>query len=258
MATTTNRHEAALAVPLETQGRPTFSKYEASRREAVFQVGPVTYKVRRALGGRHEVKVEAHGNAHLDSLDLSGSSSRARFCNAAEGATGVVKAAIDGHLVYIRDWMVETKGSEAEVVRRGNAELDRERFARFLYAIRDDVGKLAVLKRGVGRPIPNIDQIMVLSKVMPAGDEAERRAYYAVAALFATHPMTGGYGDFGRSLGRADVSKERLRVLLGSSSENIPMRLAQVMPLVKNSKVPVDWRRLLDDLIQWGSRDLAV
>lgn len=79
--------------------------------------------------------------------------------------------------------------------------------------------------------------------------------YYVTATLFGSFPKHQN----GRSLGRAfrplraksDSMEARFVALLNAHPEDLDDHLRHAISLLKANEQPLDWFRLLDDLIQW-------
>ena len=150
----------------------------------------------------------------------------------------------------------------------------RDPFIAYLHNLREErnLGALATLRRGLGRPIgavPEMFRFVVprLPKNLSPWDE---RAYYTIASLFALHPSPGGNGNLGYTLreleratgqsGGEGVSsvERRLLTLLKSDTETLPEHLRQVISLASSKDLPIDWDRLLWDLKSWNYDDKRV
>lgn len=147
-------------------------------------------------------------------------------------------------------------------------------FITYLHNLRDEgnLGALATLRRGLGRPIgavPEMFRYIVprLPRSMTSWDE---KVYYTVASLFAMHPSPGGYGNLGYALkeleratgqrGGEGISsvERRLLTLLKSDTDTLPEHLRQVISLASSKDIPIDWDRLLWDLKGWNQDDRRV
>lgn len=87
----------------------------------------------------------------------------------------------------------------------------------------------------------------------------ERERCILVAALFADHQGSTSEGTLGKHLAdliRADDKKQaaverRFAQLLTAHPDNLPTHLRQVVSLLKTAGVPVNWQRLLRDVLYW-------
>lgn len=148
-----------------------------------------------------------------------------------------------------------------------------------------DRAKLAALRRGLGQPGGWDPQLAGI--VNPRiGDIAERRTTicYQVAALFGLHPVGWKRGgddsaryenrSFTQSLhlyasersqnggGSLDDIKQpldrRVMALLNADSDDVFTHLRYAVSLLRNSKIPVDWGKLILDLDRWDEPDRKV
>jgi CRISPR system Cascade subunit CasB len=98
-----------------------------------------------------------------------------------------------------------------------------------------------------------------LSEDTPPWREA---AFYTIAALFAYHPQPGGSGNMGRHFARArtlvgeeTAIERRFTVLLSAHPDDLQFGLRQAVSFLKSKDVPVNWRQLLVDILNWGRPD---
>lgn len=86
--------------------------------------------------------------------------------------------------------------------------------------------------------------------------DARRLALYAVAGLFARHPLHGGQ-TFAAAMGelmsrrKSDSIEKRFIALLSADPENIVDYLRQSISLLAAEGVGCDYAQLLDDLSRW-------
>ena len=144
---------------------------------------------------------------------------------------------------------------------------------------RGNPGALAALRRSAGkRPGESIEACAVVERFVPADLSAEltepqRGALYAVAALFAIHPVPWGLDDmarepgarrhahsFGASLrairwrasGEEDPGVERRFIaLLDAPAEAVSTHLRYLVNLLKRTSQPVDYVQLYLDIVNW-------
>jgi CRISPR system Cascade subunit CasB len=122
-----------------------------------------------------------------------------------------------------------------------------------------DAGDRARLKRSAGRPLDEATQCLGLFyRLLPYGGvaPAQEPTYWLVAVLFPLTDATN-HGGFGDALRRARSPRyrkgldRRVEALLDSDPAQLPHRLAQVVRFLHSQRVPVNWRSLLEDLLQW-------
>lgn len=84
-------------------------------------------------------------------------------------------------------------------------------------------------------------------------EHASDRWFFAVAALFALHPLATDEwvslgGSFGKLRKNSDSTEKHFQLLIASNEEDLFERLKQTVNLLKASNVPVNWYVLLTDL----------
>ena len=142
----------------------------------------------------------------------------------------------------------------------------REKFIGHLERLRDqeDRRALAILRRGVNRqPGTTLE---MYSLVLPWGVPryAEDSAFL-VAALFALHSQDGGtktlghsFAEFRKKVTTEESVEQRFNALLNCHRDDLPYHLRQAVTLLKSKDVPVDWQRLLRDVLGWEHDDRYV
>jgi len=139
------------------------------------------------------------------------------------------------------------------------------RFISFLEGLerRQDRGALATLRRSVGKETPDAGTLRLIAPFLPPGEGRQwrHRCYELVAELFALHPALGGAGNLGdtfKRLGDHESAQKRFVALLDSDADDLPHRLRQAVSLARSKEVPLNWLRLLKDLLHWDSEDRYV
>lgn len=132
---------------------------------------------------------------------------------------------------------------------------------------------LAALRRGLGRPPGEaVEMHRYVVKWLPRdAPQWQEDAYYLVASLFASHPMSwpsqpGEVGptnlgaSFARLLGNdgEESVERRFTAMLNCRGEDLHVHLRHAVSLLKSRDVAVDWARLLRDLQQWHWEDRPV
>jgi CRISPR type I-E-associated protein CasB/Cse2 len=84
-------------------------------------------------------------------------------------------------------------------------------------------------------------------------EQAGDRWFFAIAALFALHPLDTRErlslgGSFGRLRKKSDSIERHFQLLLASDEEDLFERLKQTVSLLKANNTPVNWYALLTDL----------
>jgi CRISPR system Cascade subunit CasB len=119
----------------------------------------------------------------------------------------------------------------------------------------EDRGALADLRTGLGKEPGQMARVH--RHVVPYLPEQryDDRWYYVTATLFGSFPKHRN----GRSLGAAfhplrtksDSMEARFVALLNAHPEDLDDHLRHAVSLLKANEQPLDWFRLLDDLLQW-------
>jgi CRISPR type I-E-associated protein CasB/Cse2 len=127
---------------------------------------------------------------------------------------------------------------------------------------------LAALRRSLSTwPAPPPEAMRVVAPFLPEYLTGwTETVHYLVAGLFALHPCPRGT-DAGRprSIGvalreaassdSAQGPERRLLALLGCKSEDLPDHLRHAVSYLRARDVPVDYRRLMQDLFLWDAGD---
>jgi len=140
-------------------------------------------------------------------------------------------------------------------------------------AEREDRGKLAALRRGLGKPPGTVPEMFPLlvpwTHTLP---QYQADLYYLVAALFASHPMAADEGNFGdacawthrkiradRGMSPADDEVDSLErrfvALLNAHADELSEHLRHAVALAAGQEVPINWAQLLSDLRYWDHPD---
>lgn len=158
------------------------------------------------------------------------------------------------------------------------AKTEDDHVARFISHLRkladnEDRGALAALRRSLqdrtgmaAAACPHVDPWL------PRSEDAYRdRAFFLVGALFALHPDPGGEGT---GLGRAfrainadqegpgagdnESLRQRFVALLDADAEDLPAHLRHAVSLARSKGKPLDWDRLLRDVLAWRGESRRV
>jgi CRISPR system Cascade subunit CasB len=133
---------------------------------------------------------------------------------------------------------------------------------------REDRASLARLKRAAGRPLAESSLLMpFFYRRLPAAVRGRglEECYFLIATLFPFAPRRWD-GDLGESLrllrerpGAHEAGVDRrMAALLEAASHELPFRLRQMVRLLAQHDVPLDWRRLLEDLRWWDHPERRV
>ncbi|MGD9100124.1 MAG: type I-E CRISPR-associated protein Cse2/CasB [Anaerolineae bacterium] len=124
-----------------------------------------------------------------------------------------------------------------------------------------DAGARARLKRNAGNPLAESRSgaLGLFYNLLPPGvPRHQEEKYFLVATLYPI-AESGGQGSLGEALRRArnkDNEKglnRRVEILLDADEKQLPFRLRQAVRFLHSHRVPLDWRRLLQDLLSWNS-----
>lgn len=133
-----------------------------------------------------------------------------------------------------------------------------------------DRATLAALRRGLGKPPGSAGEMypFVIPRLPPAtqaGWTWEQQCYFIVASLYAWHPAATRERTFGDSarwlreaLAGADGPERRFVALLNAGHEDLPHHLRGMVGLFRANDIPVDWSRLLGDLVRWNDPERPV
>ena len=142
----------------------------------------------------------------------------------------------------------------------------KERFIGHLERLRDqeDRRALAILRRGANRqPGTAMDMFALVIPWVPENRHAEDSAFL-VGALFALYPDPGGQKTLGKAFAQlseksdSDSIEQRFNALLNCHREDLPYHLRQAVSLLRSKDIPVNWRRLLQDVLGWEHDDRYV
>lgn len=141
-----------------------------------------------------------------------------------------------------------------------------ERFIEHLIALRDkDRGALAALRHSLAfapgaypKAFPHVERFVGVDRHEL---DPRRLALYAVAGLFARHPLQRPQSfatAFGELMCRRSEPQKpnksiegRFVALLGADAENVLDYLRQIASLLASSEIGLDYAKLLDDLTVW-------
>jgi CRISPR system Cascade subunit CasB len=116
-------------------------------------------------------------------------------------------------------------------------------------------GALADLRSGLGKE-PG-DMARVHKHVVPYLPEKNYndRWYYLTAALFGAFPQQRKGSSLGAAFRplkqKSDSMEARFVALLNAHPDDLDDHLRHAVSLLKANEQPLDWFRLLDDLLQW-------
>ena len=142
-----------------------------------------------------------------------------------------------------------------------------ERFIEALVALykQEDRAALAALRRGLGKPLGETMEMHPYVAPFTQGlTRQQEDAYYLIAALFGLYPgesWTSSESRLRTNLGASlrwlvnesgsESVERRFVVLLNAHADDLSEHLRQTISLLKSQDIPVDWRQLLRDVINW-------
>lgn len=146
---------------------------------------------------------------------------------------------------------------------------DNDRTANFVARIatlaRESPAARSAMRAGLGRPPEHCDRMhpFVARWVVGAHSDLEA-AFYTTASLIAHAPEGAtpeeSPGNLGASLARSGLSSAEnyVHLLTRQSPSTICRYLVAVVVPLRNNRVPVDFRTLLDDLQRWPWRQREI
>jgi CRISPR system Cascade subunit CasB len=156
------------------------------------------------------------------------------------------------------------------MTKKKQTERPYDSFMATLIQQRDDNGKMAALRRGLGRKPGEVAETSREIQCALAWDDPEvkekERAYYLVGPLFGLyHDEITDEGNLGQHLrDLCEPGEEpppsierRFMALLTCDGDEFDDQLRQVIFLIKSKKVEVNWQRLLHDVRQWQRGEIT-
>ncbi len=121
-----------------------------------------------------------------------------------------------------------------------------------------DSGARARLKRNAGKTLAEAgDALGLFYSLLPHGvPQYQEETYFLVATLYplAEGGAKGNLGDHLRTAQSAKNSKgldRRVEILLDADLVQLHFRLRQAIKFLQSCRVHVNWKQLLEDLLQW-------
>jgi len=115
----------------------------------------------------------------------------------------------------------------------------------------------ADLRSGLSCPTESLRMAVYLEKWVKGSRGWWRDAFYMIGALYTLHPVATNEGNLGDHLSklRSNSSRaldRRVMRLLNATSETIYGELRNIVSLLSNANVPINWALLLSHLIGWN------
>lgn len=132
----------------------------------------------------------------------------------------------------------------------------------------EDLGALAALRRSLQDPHGMAAAACphVVPFLSPKEDSHRDRSFFLLGALFALHPDPGGDGvslghafraintaQEGSGKGDNQSLRQRFVALLDAHPDDLPDHLRHAVSLLRAKQQPLDWDRLLHDVLRWRS-----
>jgi CRISPR system Cascade subunit CasB len=141
----------------------------------------------------------------------------------------------------------------------------RDNFIQALEKRRSDRALLARLKRGLGQSPEDVPMAGSFTYTFSSAENPNQRdeeTFHLIATLFALHPAEGGRGNMGNHLRQLWADKpeppsnveRRFVTLLTAERDDLRDALRHAVSLLKSKEIPVNWRRLLDDVTYWNEQ----
>lgn len=144
------------------------------------------------------------------------------------------------------------------------SEKEEHYLIRYLKSLveKDDRAALAALRRGLGKaPGTEAEMYRYIVPLLPENTyQNQEMAFYLIASLFASHPVSTKKGNLGNHLAQirgdnnTDALERRFTALLSSHPDDLPDYLRQTISLLKSKDVSVNWDQLLKDLLWWNDK----
>ncbi len=137
-------------------------------------------------------------------------------------------------------------------------------FVTYLQQRSEDRAMLAALRRGLGQP-PGAAPAMFPYVVPFLGSEVTRwqeETHYMIASLYGLHPQSTMQGNMGTHF--ADLQRQtpdrptierRFIALMAAHPDDLAFQLRQAISLLKSHEKPVNWHRLMYDVLSWSNPD---
>jgi len=125
----------------------------------------------------------------------------------------------------------------------------------FLQNNKDDRTMLAHLRRGLGKRSGHPDMYPYVVPFLPE-QKYLFEPYFQLASWVGMHPMFSDkpltMGSVFRQFPENDSRDKRFKALLDSQGEQFYYHLRQAIALAKAHEKPVNYRRLLKDMLYWS------
>jgi CRISPR system Cascade subunit CasB len=125
---------------------------------------------------------------------------------------------------------------------------------------REDRGALADLRSGLGREPGQMARVhRHVVPYLPEGKRYDDRWYYLTATLFGLYPKHRRDYSVGRAFRplrkKSDSMEQRFTALLNADADDLGDHLRHAVSLLRANEQPLDWFRLMGDLLQWDHQE---
>lgn len=118
-----------------------------------------------------------------------------------------------------------------------------------------DRATMAALRAGLRTSNGVATEMMpFVAPFLPEREFPSDERFFQIAALFALHPQNSFSGSFASAFreladGNSDSIEKRFQMLLACEGDQLFRQLQQCVSLLASKNIPVNWRKLLDDLV---------
>jgi CRISPR system Cascade subunit CasB len=140
-------------------------------------------------------------------------------------------------------------------------------FVTHLETLREDRAALAKLRRGLGKKPGQAPEMFpfVIPFVHQTKGSWQEEVHYMVASLFGFHPESTTEGNMGKHFAQlrnqmpdATATERRFTALLAAHPEELDVYLRQAVGLLKSKEIPINWHRLMWDILSWNDPEKRV
>jgi CRISPR type I-E-associated protein CasB/Cse2 len=124
-----------------------------------------------------------------------------------------------------------------------------------------EAGDRARLKRNAGNTLEQSRGVHALFfRLLPYGVPRSHEKWYFLVATLYPLADSSSQGNIGHAIRHARANHperekgydRRFEVLLDADDSQLPFRLRQIVRLIKQAEIPVNWSQLLQDLTRWN------
>jgi len=121
---------------------------------------------------------------------------------------------------------------------------------------KEDRGALADLRSGLGKEPGKMARVhKYVAPYLPEEYRTDDHWYYLTATLFGLFPKHKNGVSVGKAFcplkEKSDSMEARFVALLNAHPDDLADHLRHIISLLKANEQPIDWFKLLDDLLRW-------